>query len=213
MFEAALPKRSRELLTDLNGELTRMEFYLAGGTGLALQLGHRVSEDLDFFTEREFDAATLSRHLASRPGYTEMSVEHGTLHAGMAGVKLSFLHYIVPLTNPLLSFRSVLVADWRDILTEKLKTLSQRGSRRDFYDIYACLVGQRLSVAEAIGLLKLRFGATGLNYYHVLKSLEWFNDAEAEPEPVLLQPMDWQTVKSFFTGHIREFEAALLAIP
>jgi len=205
VFDNVLPPESLGLLRDLNGELERYGFYLAGGTGLALQLGHRVSEDLDFFSAAEFDPALLARHLEDRPGYSETLISKGTLYCRLAGVKLSFLHYPVPLKHPTVVYLSVRVADWRDILAEKFKTVSQRGWRRDFHDIYACLTLKKLSVAEAVATLKDRFTGTGVNYQHVAKSLTWFADAEAEPEPRLLMPADWSAVKRFFDTRAAEF--------
>jgi hypothetical protein len=205
MFDSVLPPASQSLLRDLNGVLGKLGFYLAGGTGLALQLGHRISEDLDFFTEAEFDPAKLARHLESRPGYSETLIAEGTLNCVAAGVKLSFLRYPVPLKYPTLEYLSARVADWRDILAEKFKTVSQRGCRRDFYDIYACLSLKRLSIADAVGLLKERFAGTGINYQHVAKSLCWFADADSEPDPKLLLPADWPTVRHFFDSSVAEF--------
>jgi len=205
VFDQVLPSETLELLRDLNGEIARQGFYLAGGTGLALQLGHRVSEDLDFFTAIEFDPVSLARRLEQRSGYSETLVSKGTLYCRIAGVKLSFLHYPVPLRFPTAEYRSVTVADWRDILAEKYKTLSQRGSRRDFYDVHACFTLRTLSVAEAIAIFKDRFSRTGINYQHVLKSLTWFVDADAEPDPRLLIRTDWAEVKRFFESHAAEF--------
>lgn len=205
MFDQVLPPETLDLLGDLNGELTRQGFHLAGGTGLALQLGHRASEDLDFFTTAEFDPIALARRLEQRPGYSETLVSRGTLYCRVSGVKLSFLHYAVSLRFPPEEYRSVMVADWRDILAEKFKTLSQRGSRRDFYDIYACFTLRALSVAEAAAIFKARFAGTGINYQHVLKSLTWFADADAEPDPRLLMRADWAGVKRFFLSNTAEF--------
>lgn len=210
MFDNALPPASLALLQDINGELRQSGFYLAGGTGLALQLGHRVSEDLDFFTETGFDPAVVARHLEGKPGYLETMASTGTLHCGVAGVKLSFLHYRVPLKQPTVEYLSVRVADWRDILAEKFKTLSQRGCRRDFYDIYACFILKRLSIAEGVSLFKARFAGTGVNYQHVAKSLSWFGDADSDAEPHLLMPVEWPTVRRFFDSSAAEF-ARLLA--
>jgi hypothetical protein len=209
MFDNVLPPGSSALLQNLDGELKSQGFYLAGGTGLALQLGHRVSEDLDFFTEAEFDRVTVSRHLEARPGYSETMVSKGTLYCRAAGVKLSFLHYPVPLRHSTLDYLAVRVADWRDILAERFKTLPQRGSRRDFYDIHACFAQKRLSVAEGMALFKERFAGTGINYQHVAKSLTWFADAESEPDPRLLMQADWQTVKTFFDYHAADFAESL----
>jgi hypothetical protein len=209
MFENVLPPASSALLRDLNGELKARGFYLAGGTGLALQLGHRVSEDLDFFTATEFEPVVISRQLEIKPNYSETMVSRGTLYCRASGVKLSFLLYPVPLRHPALNYLGVAVADWRDILAEKFKTVSQRGSRRDFYDIYACFTQKRLSIAEGTAIFKDRFAGTGINHQHVAKSLTWFADAESEPDPQLLVETDWPTVKEFFDSHAADFAESL----
>jgi hypothetical protein len=200
----------RMLAEALPGELFKQGFYLGGGTGLALQLGHRRSEDFDFFCPDRFDVPGLERMLEPLPGYAEVGAGRDTLHCRVGDVKLSFIFYPVGLRFALLSYGRVPVADWRDILAEKLKTASQRGSRKDFYDIHACCTLRETSPREAVGLLRARFEGTGLNLYHVARSLVWFKDADSEPDPVFFKPADWNEVKAFFVDHLPEFEAALL---
>jgi hypothetical protein len=151
----------------------------------------------------------VSRHLETRPDYSETTVGRGTLYCRASGAKLSSLHYPVPLRHPALDYLADRVADWHDILAEKFKTLSQRGSRRDFYDIHACLTQKRLSIAEGTAIFKERFAGTGINYQHVAKSLTWLADAESEPDPQLLIRTDWPTVKEFFDSHAADFAEAL----
>jgi hypothetical protein len=100
------------------------------------------------------------------------------------------------------------VADWRDILAEKFKTISQRGSKKDFYDVFAVIRSKRLTSEEAVSIFKKRFGQTDLNIYHVLRSLTYFEDADGEPDPNMLKgyTFSWEEVKSFFVKNIKEFE-------
>jgi predicted nucleotidyltransferase component of viral defense system len=138
MFEDSLSRNALILLEILNDEIERQKFYLAGGSGLALQLGHRRSLDLDFLTPENFQPIVLSKHLEDNYKYNETLISKGTLYCELNNVKVSFLHYNVPLIFPKLKFKKIHAADWRDIMAEKFKTLSQRGSRKDFYDIYFC---------------------------------------------------------------------------
>jgi hypothetical protein len=211
VFDNVLTEISRHLLQDLDSELRRLEFYLGGGSGLALQLGHRISEDLDFFTVQDFQPEILSRYLETKTQYQEILISPGTLYCTLHTVKLSFIRYPVPLLHPIIELKGIDVADWRDILAEKFKTLSQRGSRKDFYDIYACYTLGNFAIGDGVEILKHRFAGTGINYYHILKSLGYFEDAENEPELILLMPITWQTVKSFFLQNLKEFEKYLLA--
>jgi len=210
VFEDCLSKEALKLLNILNNEIEMLKFYLAGGSGLALQLGHRRSLDLDFITTKEFQPMMLSRHLEATHPYREILISSGTLYCELSNVKVSFIHYEVPLIYQTIKFKKIPVADWRDIMAEKFKTLSQRGSRKDFYDLYFCFNLKKISLQEGVGFLKKRFVGTGLNYYHILKSLVYFEDAEDEPEIDALLPVDWREVKNFFVKNIKSFEKYLL---
>ena len=62
MFSEVLDKKRKELLLQL-GFLKKYGFYMAGGTALALQIGHRTSLDFDFYTKRKFDSRKLREDL------------------------------------------------------------------------------------------------------------------------------------------------------
>ncbi|MCK4527360.1 nucleotidyl transferase AbiEii/AbiGii toxin family protein [candidate division WOR-3 bacterium] len=211
-FENAILESLRTLLESLNSEIKRWNFYLVGGSGLALQIGHRVSEDLDFFTPENFSLEVLIQHLRTRFSYQETLVSSGTLYCNLNQIKVSFLYYEVPLVYPKINYKKVEIADWRDILAEKFKTLSQRGNRKDFYDIYFTLFLKNITIGESIETFKKRFKGTGINYYHILKSLVFFEEAEQEPELLLLKEVSWETVKTFFINNLREFEKHLLKV-
>jgi len=203
VLTTATPAVIRRLAPRLEG------FYLAGGTGLALQLGHRKSDDLDFFSLERFQGEALKEKLSLQKA---LFSREGTLHGQIGACKLTFLYYPEPLAYPLIHWRGMAIADWRDICAEKFKVVSQRGSKKDFYDLYA-LLKSKASIAEACGCFKKRFAARGMNMYHILKSLVYFDDAEAEPSPILFKKGSgwaWKDVKTFFIQSIREFEKELL---
>lgn len=207
MFEAVLPVNAFELIRERGPRLK--DFHLAGGTGLALQLGHRRSADLDFFTPHQFNADSLLE--AIHPDRVD-AVEAGTVHCEIDTVKLTFLFCGQPTIFPLVPWNGIRIADWRDITAEKFKTIAQGGSKRDFFDLYA-VIQTKFTVAAACGCFKDRFAATGINMYHVLKSLVYFDEAEGEPEPVLAEtagPWKWGEIKRFFAENIRTFEQHLL---
>ena len=72
----------------MDSGLDQFEFYLAEGTGLALQIGHRISEDLEFFSPRDFESGVVSRLLATKGAFEESLVSPGTLYDFLHGVKL-----------------------------------------------------------------------------------------------------------------------------
>ncbi len=192
-------------LSDGMGFLKEFSFYLAGGTGLALQLGQRKSFDFDFFTSRDFSPEELSalfkRHNLSAEGEKR---SRGTLHCILEGIKTSFILYDGLLSFPVLQFNSLNIADWRDIAVEKLRIVADRGQKKDFYDLYFGL--RILGIEALVGLSAKKFGKS-VNYFHLLKGMTYFEDAEKNPEPMLLEKsITWDKVKHFFLTHIKEFE-------
>ena len=80
------------LLSNRMGFLKSFSFYLAGGTGLALQLGHRKSVDLDFFTRGDFAPEDLSAMMKNHDLLPEGEIRgRGTLHCILEGIKSSFI--------------------------------------------------------------------------------------------------------------------------
>jgi len=206
MFEEILSKRAIEVAESLSPYLDL--FYLAGGTGLALQLGHRRSDDMDFFSDRLFNTdAMLSLIPVDKVLFTAL----GTVHCEVKDIRISLLYYDVRLSHPPLSWHGINVAHIQDIAAEKIKTISQRGSKKDFIDLYAVLK-MRYSVPEVCEFFKNRFRKADINFYHVLKSLTFFEDAEQEPLPLILLSGDdwkWKNIKSFFIDSINLFEHEL----
>lgn len=189
------------------GFLNKFSFYLAGGTGLALQIGHRKSFDFDFFTDKEFSPEELSSTLKTHKLSSESEMHrHGTMYCILEGVKASFIFYDCPLLFPAIEFNSISIADWRDIVVEKLRTVGDRGQKKDFFDLYFGI--QRLGIAEIAELAFKKFGK-GVNYFHLLKGLTYFEDAEKNPEPMLMdKSISWTEVRDFFANHIQDFETA-----
>ena len=88
-----LPGATKRLLPALVKTPFISRFYLAGGTGLALQLGHRISGDLDFFSQEEFSEPLLIQKLSEFGEFRLEKKAEQTVLATVGGVKLSFLGY------------------------------------------------------------------------------------------------------------------------
>ncbi|MBW1699818.1 MAG: nucleotidyl transferase AbiEii/AbiGii toxin family protein [Deltaproteobacteria bacterium] len=206
MFEEILSEKALKVADSLSVQLS--DFYLAGGTGLSLQLGHRFSDDLDFFSGNPFNIDAVI--YAIQPN-TVFYSSKGTIHCEIKGIRLSLLFYAVPLVYPPIRWHHIRIADIRDIAAEKIKTISQRGSKKDFVDLYA-IIKLKFSLSEVCDIFKKRFGKSDINFYHVLKSLTFFEDAEEEPMPRIRQPgtmWDWEAIKEFFLSNIDLFEKEL----
>lgn len=174
--------------------------YLAGGTGLALQFGHRLSRDLDFFAKTLFNEEILLQQIQNLAGFSLTARAPHTIHATIRGTKVSILGYKYPLLFPTISFENVSVADWRDIACMKITAIASRGTKRDFVDLY--VAANRHGLAALLGLFAQKYARTQYQRLHVLKSLAFFGDADKDPMPHMLTKLDWSTVQQFFLREV-----------
>lgn len=172
-------------------------FYLGGGTGLALRLGHRRSNDLDFFSSDPTDPDALIRNMRTLPDFAVAAVAPDTLHATLRQTKLSFLVYPYPVLFPLAVFLGVNVANPRDIACMKIAAIASRGVRRDFIDLY--FVAKQHGLPRTIEWFRQKYAQVNYSLTHVLKSLTYFEIADKEPMPEMLAHSSWEEVKEFFS--------------
>jgi hypothetical protein len=194
----ALGRAQRSLLTRLASLAQGHGFYLAGGTGLALQLGHRRSVDFDWFRERPIDDPLRLASELSSPGLRlEVDrVEKGTLHARARGVRVSFLEYAYPLLQPLREVAGLRLASLEDIAAMKLAAVAQRGSKKDFVDVFS--LGRRLGLTDMLGFYRAKYGLKDVG--HVLVALAYFDDADRERMPMLLSRQSWPAIRTTIQG-------------
>jgi hypothetical protein len=192
----ALGRTQRASLRRLAPAATEAGFHLAGGTALALHLGHRRSVDFDWFREEPLrDPLRLAAELRSAGVAVAVEqTEKGTLHATLAGVRVSFFEYRYPLLNPPLREDSLglRLASLADIAAMKLAAVAQRGSRKDFVDVFA--LGQRLTLDDMLVSYRRRFAVREVA--HVLVGLSYFDDADRERMPRMIKPWKWPAIKA-----------------
>ena len=175
-------------------------FYLAGGTGLALQFGHRLSRDLDFFSREHFGEEEYLQRLAALGDISVSAKAPDTLHATILGTKTSFIAYAYPTLFSTKSFLNVAVADARDIACMKVSAIASRGAKRDFVDLYFC--ARQFGLKEILALFARKYVQTHFSRVHVLKSMTYFADAEKDPMPHMLEALEWEAVKAYFAGEV-----------
>jgi hypothetical protein len=203
LHDEALDESTADLLSRIGAGRAFRDFYLAGGTGLALQLGHRVSHDLDLFSERPWSPASLLAAVRAL-GPTVVDVEgDGALVGSVGGVRVSFFYYPYPLLEPLLQTPAgVPLARLLDTACMKLIAVSQRGSRKDFVDLYFLGVAG-VDVRDALGALSRKMPGVEHNLVHLARSLAYFADAESEPEPRMLVPFRWSSARDYCLARSR----------
>ena len=175
---------------------------LVGGTGLALQLGHRISVDLDLFGSWPQDA-DLHQALRSA-GETRKSSGSASgrlLFFYVDGVKVDCVTYDeYPWLEPAIEENGVRLAGVRDIAAMKINAITNRGTRKDFVDLAFLL--ERFSLNEIFGFYMKKYPEA--NPALALRSLSYFVDAEMEPLPRMLKPFDWKEAKSRISEAVRE---------
>lgn len=176
---------------------TVARFYLAGGTGLALHLGHRRSVDLDFFLAEDFDVEAVLQHVQPLKGFSLVSKSPGTIYANVQGTKISFIAYVYPVLFPFQHFLGANVADPRDIGCMKISAIASRGTKRDFVDLY--VLAKQYGLDQFLTWFKTKFAKANYSMVHILKSLTYFDEAEQDPMPDILVPLSWDEVRQFFT--------------
>ena len=137
-----LREDTKKLLDSLN---INSQFYLAGGTGLALQLGHRQSEDLDFFSERDFDVNELESYLRDNHNLENAQViGNHTLIGICDNVKISFMKFNYPLLEGFIDYSNLHIASIEDITAMKLNAIARRNTKKDFVDLYYIIKNEKL---------------------------------------------------------------------
>jgi hypothetical protein len=187
-------------LCDLHQIPILAAFYLAGGTGLALHLGHRRSVDLDFFLGVDFDEDSVIQKLQHLDEFTLVAKEPGTIYANIRQTKVSLITYAYPMLFPFQSFLDTNVADPRDIGCMKISAIASRGTKRDFVDLY--ILSKEYGLEQLLTWFQKKFAQTNYSKVHVLKSLTYFDEAEHDPMPDMLVPLSWADVRRFFVREV-----------
>jgi len=210
MFIETLPTDTQGLLRQLGGLPTVAPFYLAGGSAVALHLGHRVSVDLDFFTPHEaYAAEPLIQDLLSVGHLVVRQQSPGTLNGTLKDTLISFFVYPYPLLEAAIPLWNVQVAGLLDLALMKLTAIGQRGAKRDFVDLYQiCQSGYAL--IDLFQRMPVKFPQVTYPSYHLLRSLVYFEDAETDSMPKILTALEWGEVRQFFEVEVQRLMKRLL---
>ena len=175
-------------------------FYLAGGTGLALHLGHRFSVDLDFFSPNSAAVGPDERAVL-RDSLEESSLaitydQDMTFVANWRGVGISFFRLsIYPLVQPPLLLEGVPVASLAEIGAMKLAAIIDRGTRKDLVDLYYIL--QNVPLDDLFQVASVKYARVRTFAISATRAMAYFDDAEALPMPQMLERASWTKMKRF----------------
>lgn len=201
MFTEAISQETAQNLALLRKAGIVNNAYLAGGTALALHLGHRLSYDLDFFTAKQFTTQALLKKLGRIKSYHHERISWGTILGRLGDVKFSLFYYQYPLLKKPIKFQGINAASIEDIAAMKVAAVSERGTKRDFIDLYFIL--QKFTIADVLNFYEKKYKKLSSNLMHIKKSLVYFADAEGEEMPKMLKVISWPAVKKFFEQEVK----------
>lgn len=182
--------------------------YLAGGTALALQMGHRTSVDFGFYTTKHFKKGNLLKPFKDNlkgHKFTVLRDIDDTFEIQLNDIQLSCFYYQYPLISSLIDCQNVKIASIEDIAAMKIVAISQRGKRRDFIDIYYLI--KKLGLAEILALTKKKYPE--LDQYNALRGLVYFNDADQDKEASRVETFEkisWLKTKRYIEERVKQLQ-------
>ncbi len=204
-----LSDAQKSVLASLANALDGTAYYLAGGTALALQLGHRRSIDFDWFIRKLGEPEGLFRLIkALQMDYVVESVSIETVYLTIEGVQNSFIGYDYPMLRDTVRLpdMGIQMASIEDIACMKLSAVASRGSRKDFFDLHH-LMSHFYPLEGCLRLYMEKYQNRDIG--HVIRSLVYFEDADGEPEVKMKRPVDWEDVKKDFEKWVKSLDKAL----
>ena len=205
MHPECVEEKARIVMSRLGPTLGMHGGVLAGGTGLALHLGHWVSGDLEFFAQQAFRPSEILEELRALAGVVEsVTMGDNVLIVQADGARLTLMQTPVRFWEPTTRVNGCDVAGVVDIAAMKLLAVSQGGTRSDFVDLYTVL--QTVPFRRVARNELERYGVTALEPLVVGKGLVWFEQADAQADPIYVgTPVTWNHIRDFFRSSVRQF--------
>ena len=188
----AVPEPLWNLLQELMKDPHLSDFTLVGGTALALHYGHRQSVDIDLFCDHSFDPSKLGLSLTEHFQLVHTSIESNSVSGVINGIKIDFMAHRYAMIAPILEQDSIRLCSVEDIAAMKLNAIANRGSKKDFWDLFELM--QHFERSQLLGFFQEKYPKA--NLWTVEKSLSWFEDADLDPDPRCLKGHTWAKIRS-----------------
>lgn len=215
MAKSQLTKKQTDFLDFVSGQPQLHEaFYFSGGTALSeFYLHHRFSEDLDFFSETEFDTFALSQFLLTRKNdFAAQSVQYQQSFnrnlffldfADGANLKTEFTYYPFPRLEAGLSLGNLRIDSILDIAVNKTFTLCQQARGRDYVDLFEIHRKYGFDFKELLKLARMKFDYP-INYLQLGKNL--VKVTSFLDDPILLIDIDRNAIEHYFLELARSLD-------
>ncbi len=199
LHRETLSPSALDLLKALCAHPALMPFSLAGGTSLALRFGHRLSVDLDFFTSEPFENEQLATVLKRDFAFDERRRGSTGITGYLSGVRADFVKYAYPFVQPSEVIEGVRLASLTDVVAMKLSAVTNRGAKKDFYDLHMLI--RELGLPRLMEDYQTKFPET--DCLMMLRSLAYFGDAEEDEDVVSLTATTWPEVQQAISTAVR----------
>jgi predicted nucleotidyltransferase component of viral defense system len=177
-------------------------FALVGGTNLSLKLGHRLSVDLDIFSNQEFESDEIIPSI--KDNYPQFDILRQTKRS-FAGVlddlKIDIVLHKYPYLSDIEVIDDIRFVSIPDIVAMKLNAISKRGAKKDFFDLSVLL--DLYSIEEMLEFFKKKYSNSEIGF--VVHSMYYFEDADKQNDPVSLIGQSWNGVKNKVKNALDEF--------
>ncbi len=202
MHEEALTRQAAKLLPRF---AVFKNFYLVGGTALALQIGHRRSVDFDFFSEKKLPSNLMGQvkktFLHSQIAVTYSTV--GQVNLVIDDIKTTFLEYPYPILEVFIKERGVAMASISEIAAMKAHAIGRRLSYKDYVDWYFLLKEEYITLSELISLAQKKFGGE-FNDRLFLGQLVSLVDIPTQPIDFLRGEVKRETIQKFLESEVKK---------
>ena len=191
LYESTIESKTFELLERLMGDEKFNDFHLAGGTALALQLGHRKSIDLDLFSLEDFNFDYINQYLKAKYDFIDSYFEKNTLKGFIKEIKIDFLTHTYPFVAPVVTDDNVRLYSVNDIAAMKLNAITHNGTRVKYF-IDIAYLSSVISLSEMLDSYETKYSS---NYFTALKSLLYFDDIDFnEPIQMTVGKFQWKAI-------------------
>ncbi len=204
MHQEALTEKAKEILPALRNF---NNFYLAGGTALALQIGHRISVDFDLFSEKEIDKNLFPEvsKIFYGNGITLSVNNSDELTVFIDGLKITFLKYPFPLIFDLVDYEGIGLLSVKEIAATKAYTINRRGSLKDYTDLFFIVSKKHATLEEIIEISGKKYDDE-FNARLFLEQLVYFKDIEEAEIEFLKESVTKKEIEAFFAEEIKKIK-------
>ena len=208
LHKTAIEPVTLELLIKLQQTELLKDFSLAGGTSLAMQIGHRKSIDLDLFNQSDFEVNSVLEFLEQDFDFRMTYSSFNTLKGSINNIKIDLISHKYPLVKKPINVQKACLYSVEDIAAMKLNAIAGNGTRsKDFIDIYFIL--KKFSIEEILSFYQKKYITR--NLFHVIKSLNYFDDINMQdwPEMLIEKELTLSTVIKTIKSHLDNYSKQL----